>query len=58
MPTYSYDCHKCNEWVEIIRKMTDEEEVPVCFNCNELMTRRFTAAPVQFKGTGFYKTGG
>ena len=38
--------------------MTDDEIIPYCDICNNLMTRVYSAPPVKFNGSGFYSTGG
>lgn len=58
MPTYQYNCPDCDCYQDVIRPMTAEEVVPECPHCNNQMLRVYNSAPVQFKGTGFYKTGG
>lgn len=55
MPTYDYKCTVCGIVREIFRNLGEDSE-PVC--CDKNMERVWTAPPVQFKGTGFYSTGG
>lgn len=38
--------------------MAEQEQIPACPDCEQPMGRIYNSAPVQFKGTGFYKTGG
>ena len=56
MPTYEYNCIQCEEKIEITRSFTDEEVIPPCNSCGYKMTRVYTPAGIQFKGSGFYKT--
>lgn len=56
MATYEYQCKICSNVTQVERNMSDDEVLPLC--CGELTTRIWQAAPIMFKGTGFYKTGG
>lgn len=58
MATYMYNCRNCERFTEIVRPMAEEEQIPACPDCEQPMGRIYNSAPVQFKGTGFYKTGG
>ena len=58
MARYEYKCKQDGSTVIITRGMTEQEIVPYCDECNEPMTRVFTAAPVKFNADGFYSTGG
>lgn len=58
MANYEYRCNDDGFTLTITRGMTEKEIIPYCDQCNEPMTRVFTAAPVKFNGTGFYSTGG
>ncbi|NDB57078.1 zinc ribbon domain-containing protein [bacterium] len=53
VPTYDFQCKYCST----IEEYTSPEP-PVCTLCGSTMNRLWTANPVHFKGTGFYKTGG
>lgn len=59
MPVYSFICNMCNHQVD---KHLDIDKRDILINCPSCVTgqliRIITAAPVHFKGTGFYKTGG
>jgi hypothetical protein len=55
MPIYEYACIECDEDKEISRGFNDPEEVPYCKEGHR-MTRVYTPAGIQFKGSGFYKT--
>jgi putative FmdB family regulatory protein len=56
MPTYTYLCKSCSSRIDL-QRYVDERDEPVECECGFRMTRTITAAPVHFKGTGFYKTG-
>lgn len=57
-PTYEYRCNKC-ETVQAFSRHVDERDEPVkCVTCGLESTRIYYAPGIQFKGTGFYKTGG
>lgn len=56
MATYEYRCGVCGKSQAITRLMSDEEVLPRC--CLTDMARVWEAAPIHFKGSGFYKTGG
>lgn len=53
MPLYDFKCNVCKEVKE-----TNENIPPACTTCGEIMVRVYSAPAIQFKGTGFYKTGG
>jgi putative FmdB family regulatory protein len=57
MPTYEYRCGKCDS-LTILSRSVDTRDEPVICVCGFESTRIYTAVGVQFKGTGFYKTGG
>jgi putative FmdB family regulatory protein len=58
MPTYSYKCNDCDLSKDLNRQV-DDRDLPVkCEQCDSDMKRGFVAAPIQFKGSGFYSTGG
>lgn len=56
MPTYEYACGNCGITVEITASVS-ENIAPRC-DCGQMMTRKYSAPGIVFKGTGFYKTGG
>jgi len=59
MPMYGFICDTCNETTD---KNLAIDQRDVLYRCPACVTgqliRIITAAPVHFKGTGFYKTGG
>lgn len=58
MPTYEYTCIECDTSVDITRSVEDRDEPVICEGCGYLRKRVFSANPIQFKGSGFYSTGG
>lgn len=57
MPTYEYRCGKCNS-LTVLSRSVDERDDEVTCTCGFSSTRIYNAPGIQFKGTGFYKTGG
>jgi putative FmdB family regulatory protein len=56
MPWYDYQCEKCGTVFEVNRSMTETSK-PKCHACGSTRTVRiYSAAPVVFKGSGFYAT--
>jgi putative FmdB family regulatory protein len=55
MPLYDYACTKCGRTVEV-RHGFDEAHDRPCEVCGAPVRRVFNAAPVLFKGSGFYVT--
>lgn len=55
MPLYDYACTKCGHTVEV-RHGFDETYAQACAKCGAAMRRVFNAAPILFKGSGFYVT--
>ena len=55
MPLYDYKCSKCGIVREIHINLGEETQ-PIC--CDTNMERVWTVPGVQFKGPGFYSTGG
>jgi putative FmdB family regulatory protein len=59
MPTYEYVCRKCAQIIDIVRAITEPEQLVVCPDCDKPMFRHYDVAPaITFNGPGFYKTGG
>lgn len=58
MPSYEYRCNKCLSSVTFQRPVEERDESVSCPQCGLETTRVYNAPGVQFKGTGFYKTGG
>ena len=55
MPLYEYGCPACGHLAEI-RHGFDERPDLKCEKCGAELQRRFSAAPIVFKGSGFYVT--
>src|SRR5580692_8795548 len=55
MPLYDYKCTKCGKTYEI-RHGFDETHGETCASCGGTLARVFNAAPIVFKGSGFYVT--
>ena len=55
MPIYEYECGSCSHRFEK-REGYDDEPRAVCPRCEGKARRVFHAAPVIFKGKGFYVT--
>jgi putative FmdB family regulatory protein len=55
LPIYEYQCRKCGA-VTDVRHGFDETVSQPCPKCGGELARVFSAAPVVFKGSGFYKT--
>lgn len=56
MPTYEYECTECVVSTEVYARINDTYPYPICPKCNEVMERKWTAAPAIFKAKGFYST--
>lgn len=55
MPLYDYKCADCGKLTEI-RHGFDESHDDPCPACGGTLKRVFSAAPIVFKGSGFYVT--
>ena len=58
MPKYDYACIQCDLDYEKERSIHEAEPNYVCDKCGYALQRVFTPFGLQFKGSGFYKTGG
>ena len=58
MPKYGYACIQCDLDYEKERSIHSAEPNYVCDKCGYALQRVFTPFGLQFKGSGFYKTGG
>ena len=56
MPTYDYECP--GEGIKVELQLPINHDKPKCETCGADMVRIYTAPAIQFKGTGFYSTGG
>jgi putative FmdB family regulatory protein len=55
LPLYEYGCPSCG-LVTDVRHGFDEKPDVTCERCGTRLVRRFSAAPIVFKGSGFYVT--
>jgi len=55
MPLYDYACTQCGRVFEVRHGFDDSHTAP-CDACGAPVRRVFKAAPVLFKGSGFYVT--
>ncbi len=56
MPTYEYECQKCQHRFELVQSMNDAPK-KTCPKCRGRVKRLLgTGAGVIFKGSGFYST--
>ncbi|MBV9232743.1 MAG: hypothetical protein JO030_01765 [Candidatus Eremiobacteraeota bacterium] len=55
MPLYDYACTQCGQIYEVRHGFDESYETP-CAACGAPVRRVFSAAPVLFKGSGFYVT--
>lgn len=57
MPTYSYECSKCGEELEIYQGISESPKKK-CPSCKKNALKRVLSggAGVMFKGSGFYET--
>ncbi len=55
MPVYEYECGHCSYRFDM-KQGFDEEPEAICPQCQGRARRVFHAAPVIFKGSGFYAT--
>jgi putative FmdB family regulatory protein len=55
MPLYDYKCQQCGKVTEI-RHGFDESHADPCPACGGALKRVFSAAPIVFKGSGYYVT--
>jgi len=55
---YYYRCGQCGEGLSVERSIHEQAKDPGCFDCHLPMARVYDAPGIQFKGRGFYSTGG
>jgi putative FmdB family regulatory protein len=58
MPRYEYKCPECNSGKEVVRSFSDSDLPELCDKCNVAMNKVYNTFGIQFKGGGFYSTGG
>ena len=55
MPAYDYRCPSCDHVFEVVRAISDRDDVS-CPSCQAAAKRLFTPVGVVFKGSGFHNT--
>ncbi len=55
MPLYEYECKKCGQRMEKIRKFSDPP-LTVCESCRGELEQLISSPAIQFKGSGWYVT--
>ena len=55
MPLYDYKCTQCGKVTEVRHGFNDSHTDP-CPACGGTVQRVFSAAPIVFKGSGYYVT--
>jgi putative FmdB family regulatory protein len=55
MPLYDYKCKDCGKVTEVRHGFNDSHSDP-CPACGGTVARVFSAAPIVFKGSGYYVT--
>ena len=55
MPIYEYQCRSCGAVTDVRHGFGERPSEP-CPACGGELARVFSAAPIVFKGSGFYKT--
>ena len=55
-PIYEFRCPRCSATIEQTRAIDQDTPLPVCGDCCQSMERVWSATPIHFKGSGFYKT--
>jgi putative FmdB family regulatory protein len=55
MPIYEYECNSCKHKFDIKQGFHDQPQAD-CPKCKKKARRVFHAAPIIFKGSGFYVT--
>ncbi len=55
MPTYEYQCDKCDQQFEVFQRITDDP-VEVCSECGGHVKRLIAATNFILKGSGWHKT--
>lgn len=58
MPKYDFKCTACGIVQELLLTIVESSTIPPCTLCGQEMQRVYTPPAIQFKGPGFYKTGG
>jgi len=53
MPTYGYQCTRCENAFEIVQRMSDSP-LSICDSCGGELRKKIFPVGIQFKGSGFY----
>jgi putative FmdB family regulatory protein len=53
MPTYGYQCTRCENAFEIVQKITDNA-LSTCDECGGELRKKIFPVGIQFNGSGFY----
>jgi putative FmdB family regulatory protein len=53
---YEYSCPTCGVEYMVERSIHAEASSPTCSTCHTLMSRKYEAPAISFKGKGFYTT--
>ena len=58
MPTYHYRCKNCS-YDFTAHQSFEDDPITVCPECGQEQVRKiYSAVPIEFKGSGFYRTDG
>lgn len=55
MPTYEYVCRSCDAHIEVVQSFRDDP-LTECATCSGQLRKKFSAAGIVFKGSGYYVT--
>ena len=58
MPIYDFECPGCRQKKTESVSIHEEAAAPKCDTCQSEMRKVFGTIAIQFKGEGFYSTGG
>lgn len=50
---YVYRCPSCDKYAELEFSMFEDRGEPRCAECDAALVRKYTALPVQYKGSGW-----
>lgn len=53
MPIYKYQCPKCGEEIQELKRLKDADKVVRCPKCKAEMKRIFGTVRLDFRGDGF-----
>jgi putative FmdB family regulatory protein len=58
VPNYDYKCSKCEHAKEVNKPISEASTIELCDKCGSEMSKGYGTFGIQFKGSGFYSTGG